>query len=207
MNKFLNKFFSVLAIPARIIFLVGSFTYVTWYAISSASNISGSFMPVLVSLILLFVGVALLLITPILVLVKKDQVAKIVFLLLLGYWFLTKIEGLYTLSVVFTGFVEDAGAVTQGILSFLTASLLLSVLVIVALEFALKKPILRLIALIVFVVFIFFSCLTGLFAFINAIRWQSEWKAYVSPFMEYTLLPLVVCFGYLYFSGAPKADE
>lgn len=206
MNKFLEKFFGFLVKPAKWILIVGGFIYATWYAVNTASGINGNFMNVIVHLILLFVGTALLVAVPILVLLKKDEMAKIVFLILVGYWLLSSIVGEYRLASALCDLTDDAGAITEGIFMFIAGSCLLAVLVFIVLEFALKKPMMRFFAFLVFIIVIFFSFLAGLFAFINAIRWNAAWQSVINPWIEYMLLPIVVCFGYLYFSGAPKKD-
>ena len=80
----------------------------------------------------------------------------------------------------------------------------LAVLVLIIVEFALKKPAMRFFAFIVMLALIVLAFLAGLFYFIQAVRFEAGWYRCVEPWIEYMLLPIVVCFGYLYFSGAPK---
>ena len=200
----MNKFFETLAKPAKWILVIGSFIYAAWYAVGRGANMNGNFMTVLVNLILLFVGTALLVTTPILVLLKKNEMAKTVFLILVGYWLLSRIQEHYGWAETFCENTNDAVAVIGAIFFFIAASCLLAVLVLIILEFALKKPGLRFFAFIAILVFIFFAFLAGLFYFIEAIRYEWGWYSCVNPWVEYLLLPIVVCFGYLFFSGAPK---
>ena len=200
----MNKFFEVLAKPAKWVLIIGGFIYALWYAISRGASMDGSFMSVLVNLILLIVGTALLVAVPILVLLKKDDMAKIVFLILVGYWLLTSIQSYYAAAEGFCDAQDDAVAIIAGIFFFLAASCLLAVLVFIVLEFALKKPAMRFFAFIVLLALIVLAFLAGLFYFIEAVRFEWGWRQYIDPWIEYMLLPIVVCFGYLFFSGAPK---
>ena len=163
----------------------------------------GEFMNVIVNLILLIVGTALLVATPILVLLNKNEMAKIAFLILVGYWLLTSIQSYYGYAEVFCS-SNDGVSITGGIFFFLAASCLLAVLVLIIVEFALKKPAMRFFAFIVMLALIVLAFLAGLFYFIQAVRFEAGWYRCVEPWIEYMLLPIVVCFGYLYFSGAPK---
>ena len=200
----MNKFFDALTKPAKWILIIGGFIYATWYAVSRGANMNGNFMTVIVNLILLFVGTALLVAVPILVLLKKNEMAKMVFLILVGYWLLSGIQGYYGEAVEFCERTDDAVAIIGGILFFIAASCLLAVLVLIVLEFALKKPLMRFFAFIMLIVLICFAFLAGLFFFIEAVRFDWGWWACIYPWIEFMLLPIVVCFGYLFFSGAPK---
>lgn len=203
----MNKFFESLAKPAKWVLIIGGFIYSLWYAIGRGASMNGNFMTVLVNLILLFVGTTLLVAVPILVLLKKNEMAKIVFLILVGYWLLTSIQSYYGLADTFCDARDDAVAIITGILFFIAASCLLAVLVLIILEFALKKPGLRFFAFIVMLILIFFAFLAGLFYFVEAVRVNAGWYRCIEPWVEYLLLPIVVCFGYLYFSGAPKKAQ
>ena len=199
----MNKFFEVLTKPAKWVLIIGGFIYAVWYAIGRGANMDGQFMSVLVNLILLVVGTALLAATPVLVILKKNDMAKIVFLILVGYWLLSSIQSYYGFADVFCS-VNDGVSITSGVFFFLAASCLLAVLVFIVLEFALKKQGMRFFAFIVMLALIVLAFLAGLFYFIQAVRVEAGWYQYINPWVEYMLLPVVVCFGYLYFSGAPK---
>lgn len=199
----MNKFFEVLAKPAKWVLIIGGFIYAVWYAVGRGANMDGEFMSVIVNLILLVVGTALLVATPILVILKKNDMAKIVFLILVGYWLLTSIQSYYGMAEAFCS-ANDGVAITGGIFFFLAASSLLAVLVFIVLEFALKKPAMRFFAFIVMLAVIVLAFLAGIFYFIQAVRFEAGWYQYIDPWIEYMLLPIVVCFGYLFFSGAPK---
>ena len=203
----MNKFFETLTKPAKWVLIIGGFIYAAWYAIARGASMNGNFMTVLVNLILLFVGTALLVAVPILVLLKKNEMAKTVFLILVGYWLLSSIQSYYGNAEMFCANTDDAVAIIGGIFFFLAASCLLAVLVFIVLEFALKKPAMRFFAFIIMLVLIFLAFLAGLFFFIEAVRYDWGWQGCINPWVEYMLLPIVVCFGYLYFSGAPKKAQ
>ncbi len=199
----MNKFFEVLTKPAKWVLIIGGFIYAVWYAIGRGANMDGQFMSVLVNLILLVVGTALLAATPVLVILKKNDMAKIVFLILVGYWLLSSIQSYYGFADAFCS-SNDGVSITAGVFFFLAASCLLAVLVFIVLEFALKKQGMRFFAFIVMLALIVLAFLAGLFYFIQAVRVEAGWYQYINPWVEYMLLPVVVCFGYLFFSGAPK---
>ena len=203
----MEKFFNTLSKPAKWVLIIGGFIYALWYAICRGASMDGNFMSVLVNIILLFVGTALLVAVPILVLLKKNEMAKTVFLILVGYWLLSSIQSYYGWAEAFCDNTDDAVAIIGGIFFFIAASCLLAVLVLIVLEFALKKPKLRFFAFLVILVLIGFAFLAGLFYFIEAIRYQWGWLRITDPWMEFVLLPIVVCFGYLFFSGAPKQKD
>ena len=199
----MDKFFEVLTKPAKWVLTIGGFIYAAWYAIGRGASMDGEFMSVLVNLILLIVGTALLVAVPLLVLLNKNDMAKIVFLILVGYWLLTSIQSYYGTAEAFCS-SNDGVSITGGIFFFLAASCLLAVLVFIVLEFALKKPAMRFFAFIVMLALIVLAFLAGLFYFIEAVRYEWGWYSSINPWIEYMLLPIVVCFGYLFFSGAPK---
>ena len=74
------------------------------------------------------------------------------------------------------------------------------------LEFALKKTAFRFISFIVLIALIGISFIAGLLYLIEAARLEWGWRIIMVPIFDDMLLPIVVCFGYLYFFGAPKQN-
>ena len=88
MEKFINKVFEILSKPAKWIFIIGALVYAVWFATRTAMSMDGQFMNVLTNIITLFVGTALIALPPVFLLLKKDELAKLFFVFLLGYWVL-----------------------------------------------------------------------------------------------------------------------
>ena len=200
MEKFLNS----LTKPAKWVLIIGGLFYAVWYAIGRGMSMEGSFMSVVGNILLLFVGTALIAIPPILVLFNKKELAKTVFLILVGYWLLTSIQNWLFNADLYCSNNDDGLAVVTGIFFFIGALGLLGILILIALEIGLKKPGFRFFAFLAILGVIVFAFFAGLFAFIEAIRYDWGWARVVDQLVEYILLPVVVCFGYLYFFGAPN---
>lgn len=202
----MEKFFQTLSKPAKWVLIIGGFFYAVWFAVMQGSGIDGQFVSVLTNLIVMAVGIALLAATPILVLVKKDDIAKMVFLFLVGYWVLTTIQSWFFYAETFTE-SNDGLAVTAGIFSLIAGLGLVAILVLTILEFFLKKPALRLISLIVMLGVIAIGFIAGLLLTIYAGKMNAFWPRGAQFLVDYMILPLVICFGYLYFFGAPSKKK
>ena len=72
----MEKFFNSLSKPAKWVFVIGGFFYATWFAVTQATAIDGQFVNVITKLIIMVVGSALLVAAPILVLLNKNDAAK-----------------------------------------------------------------------------------------------------------------------------------
>lgn len=200
----MEKFFKALSIPAKWILIIGSLVYAVWFAVENAGSIDGSFMSVVCRLIVLIVGTTLLVAVPILLLIKKDEMAKIAFLILAGYWLLSTTRSMFSYAETYTSFTNEALAVVGGVFAFIAGLCLVGVLALVVLEFALKKPTLRLFSFFVMFGVILFCFLAGLFLFILYAKMNATWTLTASFLVENLLVPALVCFGCLYFLGAPK---
>ena len=202
----MEKFFNVLAKPARWILIIGSLVYATWFAIEVGCGINGKFINVMSNLIILFVGTALLCAVPILVLFKQDDKAKIVFLLLVGYFLIDTTLDAFGGASGLTG-SEDGLMIATGVFLFIFALGLVGILVMIALEFALNKSIFRFIAVLILLGVIAFGFLSALFLMINSGRMDAFWPDGLSYFFKYLCLPVIIFFGYIHFFGAPKAKK
>lgn len=202
----MEKFFNVLLKPAKWILIIGSLVYATWFAISTAGSIQGTFMSVVSHLLVLIVGSALLFSVPLLILFKKEDMAKIAFFILAGYWLISTTRGMFSNAEIYTEF-EDGVAITGGIFAFIAALCLVGVLALIILEFVIKKPGLRLFTFFVMLGVILFCFLTGLFLFIYYTKWNAPWTSSADMLVEGLLVPVLVCFGCLYFLGAPTTKK
>lgn len=202
----MEKFFNILLKPAKWILVIGSLVYATWFAVSTAGSIQGTFMSVVSHLLILIVGSALLFSVPLLILFKKIDMAKIAFFILAGYWLISTTRSMFGNAETYTD-LEDGIAITAGIFSFIAALCLVGVLALIVLEFVIKKPGLRLFTFFVMLGVILFCFLSGLFLFIFYTQWNAHWTTSADFFVEGLLVPTLVCFGCLYFLGAPTTKK
>ena len=202
----MEKFFQTLSKPAKWVLIIGGFFYAVWFAVMQGAGIDGEFVSVLTRLIIMVVGTVLLAATPVLVLFKKDDAAKMVFLFLIGYWVLNTIQSWFFYAETFTE-SNDGLAVTAGIFSLIAGLGLVAILVLTILEFFLKKPVLRFISLLVMLGVIVVGFIGGLLLVIYAGKMNAFWPRGAEFLVDYMILPLVICFGYLYFFGAPSKKK
>ena len=202
----MEKFLNALSKPAKWIFVIGGFFYAMWFAIMTATGFGNGFVSVIVSLIIMTIGTALLVAAPLLVLLKKDNAGKMVFLFLLGYWVLTTIQNWLGISA---GLVEsnDGLAIVAGLFSFIAGLGVVAVLVLTVLELILKKPALRFVSFLVFLGVIIVGFFAGLFLVILSGMNNAFWPSGIQFLIQYMILPIIICFGYIYFMGLPNKKQ
>lgn len=200
----MEKFFNVLVKPAKWILVIGSLVYATWFAVQTAGSINGTFMSVVSHLIILIVGSALLFSVPLLIIFKKIDMAKIAFFILAGYWIISTTRSMFGYAETYCVEGAPAAAIVGGIFAFLTALCLVGVLVLIIIEFVAKRATFRLFAFFAFFGVILFALLTGIMLFVTLVDGYMPWTYTANLLVEYLLVPTIVCFGCLYFLGAPK---
>jgi len=201
----MEKFFEFLTKPARWVLVIGGFFYATWFAIVTASGFGDGALSAIADLVILIVGFSLLAGLPILVLFKKDNYAKAIFLFLLGYWAINSIRTWFGYSL----FAEsrDGLLVSAGVFSFFFALAISTIIVLTVLEYAIKKPFLRNISLFVLLGAIVVGLVAGILFFIIYAKRKDVWPDSFSALIELFVVPAIVCFGYLHFFGAPKQEN
>ena len=201
MEKFTNKVFEILSKPVKWIFVGGAFAYALWFAIRTAMSIDGQFMNVLTNIITLFVGTALCALPPLFILIKKEELAKLFFVFLLGYWVLTAPSQYFFLAETFA----DAGEffpVFVSIFLLLTGIGLVGILVLVILEIILRLKIFRLLSLFIGIIVVVLSFTTAILFMIEAGIMGAGWPMFVEyGFVWMILLPVVVGCGCIYLLG------
>ena len=204
----MEKFFNALLKPAKWILVIGSLVYATWFAVQTAGSINGTFMSVVSNLLILIVGSALLFSVPLLIIFKKEDMAKIAFFILAGYWLISTTRSMFGYAETYAE-LEDGLAITAGIFAFITALCLVGVLALIVLEFVFKKAFFRLFAFFAMFGVILFALLTGILLFAGLVEYSEflGWAYVVNLFVEYLLVPAIVCFGCLYFLGAPATKK
>ena len=204
----MKKLFELLSKPAKWIFVVCAFLVAIAFAVAKAQLIGPGFNAGFTvgfgALVVMIVGTLLLVVCPVLVLMKRDAEAKAVFLLLLVYWLIQYAQRCFDYGALATA--NDAIPVLAGIFSFLVALCLVTVLVLVVIEFALKKNFLRFFAFLVLMAAIVLGLLAGIFLFIIGIK-ANNFQEGVHGVLVVLGYTVTVFFGYMYFFGAPQRGE
>lgn len=207
MEKFINKVFEILSKPAKWIFIIGALVYAVWFATRTAMSIDGQFMNVLTNIITLFVGTALIALPPVFLLLKKDELAKLFFVFLLGYWVLNAPSQFFVLAEGFA----DAGEffpVFVSIFLLMVGVGLVAILVLVILEIILKLQLFRLLSLFIGIVVVLLSFTTAILFMIEAGIMGADWSIYVEyGLVTMILLPIVVGCGCICLLGVDKKGE
>ena len=198
----MNKIFELLAKPAKLVFIIGGFVYALWFAIQTGLSIDDNFISVLTNIVTLFVGTALICLPPLFLLLKKEELAKLFFVFLLGYWALSSPSEYFSLADTLVE-ANEFFPVFVSVFLMIVGLGLVTILVLVILEviFNLKflRPIVNLIALIVVGV----SFITAILFIVECAIIGAGWLYYVRyALMDMIVLPIVVGFGCLYFFNA-----
>ena len=198
----MNKIFETLTKPARLVLIIGGLVYAVWFAAKTAMSIEGSFMSILTNIITLFVGTGLICLPPVLLLLKKEELAKLFFVFLVGYWVLRTPSEYFFLADTFAD-ANEFYPVFVSIFLLIIGMAVLGVLVLLVLEMLLGmkflRPIINLVAFIAVAACIF----TGILFIIECAIMKAGWTMYIDyAVMDMMVLPVTVGFGCLYFFGA-----
>lgn len=192
----LNTLVSFFKKPSRMILFVGSIVVFALTALTGFGGIGGDFFPVLIGIIVLVAKLAATAAVPTLLILKKDEIAKVVFMILAGYWLISSAEGELGLAGM-TGYVAlyDAAA----IFSVLFGLCLLAIVVLIVLGFALKGKNFKMICLLVL-------CGAIVLGFVALILWcvifgknEADWTSFVGAINTYLAIPVTVAGGLLYY--------
>ena len=207
MNKFVDKVFDILSKPAQLIFIIGGLIFAVWFAVRTAMSMDGDFMNVLTNIITLFVGVALIALPPVMLLIKKEELARLFFVFLLGYWVLTTPSEYFFLADTFAS-AGEFFPVFVSIFLLLIGLGLVGILVLVILEIILGLKILRFIALFVSIIEVALCFTTAILFMIEAGIMGAPWQYFIEyAFMDMMVLPLVVGCGCICLLGVNKKAE
>ena len=198
----MNKIFETLAKPAKLVLIIGGLVYAVWFATKTAMGMGGTFMSVLTGVITLIVGVGLIALPPVLLLLKKEDPAKLFFVFLVGYWVLRTPSEYFFLADTFAD-ANEFYPVFVSIFLLIIGMAVLGVLVLLVLEMLLGmkflRPIINLVAFIAVAACIF----TGILFIIECAIMKAGWTMYIDyAVMDMMVLPVTVGFGCLYFFGA-----
>ena len=207
MEKFINKVFEILSKPAKWIFIIGALVYAVWFATRTAMSMDGQFMNVLTNIITLFVGTALIALPPVFLLLKKDELAKLFFVFLLGYWVLTAPSQFFVLAEGFAD-ASEFFPVFVSIFLLMVGVGLVAILVLVILEIILKLQLFRLLSLFIGIVVVLLSFTTAILFMIEAGIMGADWSIYVEyGLVTMILLPFVVGCGCICLLGVDKKGK
>ena len=207
MEKFINKVFEILSKPAKWIFVGGAFAYALWFAIRTAMSIDGQFMNVLTNIITLFVGTALCCLPPVFILIKKEELAKLFFVFLLGYWVLTAPSQYFFLAETFAD-AREFFPVFVSIFLLLTGVGVVGILVLSILEIILRIKFLRLLSLFIGIIVVALSFTTAILFMIEAGIMGADWSIFVEyGLITMILLPFVVGCGCIALLDVDKKAE
>lgn len=207
MNKFIDKVFSVLSKPAKLIFIIGAFVYAAWFLAMTAMSIDGQFMNVLTNIITLIIGTGLICIPPVMLLLKKDQLAKLFFVFLRGYWILTTPQEYFFLSETFAS-AGEFFPVFVSIFLLIIGLGLVAILVLVILEMLLGLKFLRIITLFVAIIEILACFTTAILFMIEAGIMGADWSFFVRyALIDMMILPFTVGCGCIALLGVDKKSE
>lgn len=210
----MNKVFAALSKPAKWIYMFGSFAYALLYVIAyliSAGNngTMNSFFPAISVILIVLLAIILIPAAGVLILLKQEKIAKIVFMVLGDF---------AVLSYVFNGLNEvqnwaDPQIVQNAelwntciVFNFFFALSLLAVIVLIIISVILKKKLLQTIAFFAFLGVMLLAFLTGVFYTINGGVVDVGFAIMTQIILEFFIQPVLLVFGYLYFFGAPELE-
>ena len=207
----MKKIFEVLSKPARLILIIAAFAYAGLYAVISFGSFDGGFLAVVGGLIVSVLTIAAVVAVPVLLLLKKEEAAKLVFILVAGYWLVSNAQS-YLLNYSWWAEGNDGLRIVIAIFGFFAGLALTGVLVLLILHFILKKEVFKFSAVLTFAGALFFIFVLMILLLVYYIKTSVENEYYNVPWTNYISLflmlvaPVAVLFGYLYFLGAPNYD-
>ena len=207
----MQKIFEVLSKPARLILIIAAFAYAGLYAVVSFGSFDGGFLAVVGGLIVSVLTIAAVVAVPVLLLLKKEEAAKLVFILVAGYWLVSNAQS-YLLNYSWWAEGDDGLRIVIAIFGFLAGLALTGVLVLLILNFILKKEVFKLSAVLAFAGAFLFIFILVILLLVYYIKTSVENDYYNVPWTNYVSLllmlaaPVAVLFGYLYFLGAPSCE-
>lgn len=205
--NFISKVFGILAKPAKWIFIGGAFAYALWFAIMTGMSIDGQPMNVLTNIITLFVGTALICLPPVFALIGKNELAKLFFVFLLGYWVLTAPREYFFLAEGLAD-AREFYPVFVSIFFFFIGLAIIGLLILVILSMIIKLKILHVIANFMGIAVVAVCFLTAILFIIEAAIQGAPWTVYIEyGVMDLMVLPITIGCGCLYFFDLQKENQ
>ena len=205
----MKKVLDSLAKAGRLGLIICAIAYVTIFLICSLGGFADTnFLAVLsiltrAALVAIIVGAI-----PLLLFLKRDNDAKIVFVIAGGYWLLTRISTNLSAPQWMGGDLSQLPGlyVALCIVEFVLGLALTGVLVLLVLNFILKKEVLRLSALFTFAGALVLLLVASILDIAWCAQTDAGWASYFDIINE-IVAAVGVCFGYLHFFGAPAIER
>jgi len=183
-SESISKFFFYIAAALCFFFYVGNF--------------NGGFMPVMGTLIAMTLEVALWLLIPILLSIRRRNIAKWAFLGLSIYWALTTIFSLLDGAALANPFASALACAT-GVFSFFVACAMIVVSVFAVIGYWKRSVKMKQIALAIYCgTLLLFLVLFSLSVALRA-EWGAGWNTYFGLLYKYIAIPFAMCFAALAF--------
>ena len=161
-------------------------------------NFNGGFMPVIGTLFSMIIEVALWLLIPVLLSIRRRSIAKWAFLGLSIYWTLTTIFNLLQGAGLATSYASALACAT-GAFSFIIACAMITMAVFAVVAYWRKDAKLKLIALAIYTGnLLFFLIFFALRVALNA-QWGSAWNQYLGLIYSFIVIPFAMLFAALAF--------
>ena len=161
-------------------------------------NFNGGFMPVIGTLISMILEVALWLLIPVLLSIRRRSMAKWAFLGLSIYWTLTTIFQLLQGAGLATAFASSLACAT-GAFSFIIACAMITMSVFAVIAYWKKDTKMKLIALAIYLgTLLFFLIYFALRVALEA-KWGTAWNEYLGLIYSCILIPFAMLFAALSF--------
>ena len=195
----MEKAISILRKPSRIILLFGSLLYVTLYSIYSfGGGLGGEFLPVISSLILITATLVAIVATPLFLLLKKEEWAKITFAVVGGFYLISAtISHLGEAQMATSG--TDGLIVVAAVFGFLFGLCLLGAIALIVLSYIRKDNLFKHLVVAALAGALGFAIVAFVLFFIAYVKWDVNWTRYLELTNDLLVAPVVVGFGYLYF--------
>lgn len=181
------------ASKAKLIGMILLFAATAFVLVLDAAGIGGGFMPVIGSLILLVVDLAMVGIIPLLIALKKHDLVKYAFAPVFGYWIISTLFNRIGRADWITSGTNGI-VITASLFDFIAGCALLAVIVMAVLFFITKKSKMLQIG---------FCILTGalVFFFLAWVMWiaayakfDADWTSYFGAFYNYLFFPFGLAF-------------
>ena len=181
------------ASKAKLIGLILLFAATAFVLVLDAAGIGGGFMPVIGSLILLVVDLAMVGIIPLLIALKKHDLVKYAFAPVFGYWIISTLFNRIGRADWITSGTNGI-VITASLFDFIAGCALLAVIVMAVLFFITKKSKMLQIGFCILagaLVFFFLAWVMWIAAYA---KFDADWTSYFGAFYNYLFFPFGLAF-------------
>ena len=200
MNAFLGKLKRTSEYIAMILFFVASFFVMLYYI----GNFGADFMPVIGNLLSMLLDVAIWMIVPVCIAMRKRCLAKSAAVGVSGYWLISSLFDLLD-STSLARSVYDDISIAIGVFSFLSACALIVMTIFFVLSMVNKNKDQKFIALCIFLGTLLFYLVLFSLSTASAADVGANWNAYFMLIYKYLVIPFAILF--IGFAFAFKEEE